>query len=156
MHGRVVDHFSMQQSIPPYLFAFAVGNIVSKEVSPRTRIYSEPGPVLEAAEREFLNTGEIIKQGGMLFGEYEWERFDLLVLPPSFPSGGMENPRLVFLAPTVIAADLSGGHVLAHELAHSWTGNLITNATNNDFWLNEVLLHAQLTISYHMLKKIRC
>jgi len=92
----------------------------------------------------------------MLFGEYEWERFDLLVLPPSFPSGGMENPRLVFLAPTVIAADLSGGHVLAHELAHSWTGNLITNATNNDFWLNELLLHAQLTISYHMLKKIRC
>lgn len=137
MHGRVVEHFSMHQPIPPYLFAFAVGNIVSKEVGPRTRIYSEPCPVLEAAELEFKNTEEMIKQGEKLFGDYEWERFDLLVLPPSFPYGGMENPRMVFLTPTVIAGDLSGGQVVAHELAHSWTGNLITNATNNDFWLNE-------------------
>ncbi|GLJ16503.1 hypothetical protein SUGI_0281790 [Cryptomeria japonica] len=136
-HERVVDHFSMQQPIPPYLFAFAVGNITYKSVGPRTRIFSEPSPVLEAAELEFRNTEKIIKQGEELFGEYEWERFDLLVLPFSFPYGGMENPRLAFLTPTVIVGDMSGGQVVAHELAHSWTGNLICNASNNDFWLNE-------------------
>ncbi|GLJ16501.1 hypothetical protein SUGI_0281740 [Cryptomeria japonica] len=136
-HGRVVEHFSMQQPIPPYLFAFVAGDIASREVGPRTRVYSEPSPILEAAEKEFVNTEEMIKQAENLFGEYDWERFDLVVLPPSFPYGGMENPRLVFLTPTAIVGDLSGGHIVAHELAHSWTGNLVTNATNNDFWLNE-------------------
>ncbi|KAH9320436.1 hypothetical protein KI387_015075 [Taxus chinensis] len=136
-HGRVVEHFSMQQAIPPYLFAFVVGDIVYREVGPRTRVYSEPSPVLDAAETEFVNTEEMIKQAESLFGEYDWERFDLVVLPPSFPYGGMENPRLVFLTPTAIVGDLSGGQIVAHELAHSWTGNLVTNATNNDFWMNE-------------------
>ena len=75
----------------------------------------------------------------LLFGPYEWERFDLLVLPPSFPYGGMENPRMVFLTPTVIKGDATGAQVVAHELAHSWTGNLITNKTNEHFWLNEVI-----------------
>ncbi|KAH9318523.1 hypothetical protein KI387_020292 [Taxus chinensis] len=136
-HGRVVEHFSMHQPIPPYLFAFVVGDIVYREVGPRTRVYSEPSPVLDAAETEFVNTEEMIKQAESLFGEYDWERFDLVVLPPSFPYGGMENPRLVFLTPTAIVGDLSGGQIVAHELAHSWTGNLVTNATNNDLWMNE-------------------
>ncbi|XP_058098352.1 leucine aminopeptidase [Magnolia sinica] len=135
---RAVEEFSMEQPIPPYLFAFAVGEIGSREVGPRTRVYAELAPaVLEAAAREFAGTEEMIRQGERLFGPYEWGRFDLLVLPPSFPYGGMENPRMVFLTPTVIKGDASGAQVVAHELAHSWTGNLITNKTNEDFWLNE-------------------
>ncbi|KAF8396650.1 hypothetical protein HHK36_018274 [Tetracentron sinense] len=136
--GRVVEEFVMEQPIPPYLFAFAVGEIGCREVGPRTRVYAELVPeVLDAAAREFAGTEEMIRQGEKLFGPYEWERFDLLVLPPSFPYGGMENPRMVFLTPTVIKGDASGAQVVAHELAHSWTGNLITNKSNEDFWLNE-------------------
>ncbi|KAM0941274.1 putative leukotriene-A(4) hydrolase [Dioscorea sansibarensis] len=136
--GRVVEEFSMEQPIPPYLFALAAGEIGSRDVGPRTKVYAEGGvEVLEAAAREFAGTEEMIKVGEGLFGPYEWERFDLLVLPPSFPYGGMENPRMVFLTPTVIKGDATGAQVVAHELAHSWTGNLITNKTNEHFWLNE-------------------
>lgn len=136
--GRVVEEFVMDQPVPPYLFAFAVGEIGYREVGPRTRVYAEDvQTVLDAAAREFAGTEDMIRQGERLFGPYEWERFDLLVLPPSFPYGGMENPRMVFLTPTVIKGDASGAQVVAHELAHSWTGNLITNKTNEDFWLNE-------------------
>ncbi|OWM87563.1 hypothetical protein CDL15_Pgr022675 [Punica granatum] len=136
--GRVVEEFVMEQPIPPYLFAFAVGELGFREVGPRTRVYAEAaGPVLDAAAAEFAGTEDMIQQGEKLFGPYDWERFDLLVLPPSFPYGGMENPRMVFLTPTVIKGDASGAQVVAHELAHSWTGNLITNTTNEHFWLNE-------------------
>ncbi|GLT70075.1 hypothetical protein SLA2020_421760 [Shorea laevis] len=136
--GRVVEAFVMDQPVPPYLFAFAVGELGFREVGPRTRVYSEAvDSVLDAAAREFEGTEEMIRQGERLFGDYEWERFDLLVLPPSFPYGGMENPRMVFLTPTVIKGDASGAQVVAHELAHSWTGNLITNKNNEHFWLNE-------------------
>ncbi|EOY18490.1 Peptidase M1 family protein isoform 1 [Theobroma cacao] len=135
---RVVEEFDMNQPIPPYLFAFAVGELGFREVGPRTRVYSEAADgVLEAAAKEFAGTEDMIRQGEKLFGDYEWERFDLLVLPPSFPYGGMENPRMVFLTPTVIKGDASGAQVVAHELAHSWTGNLITNKNNEHFWLNE-------------------
>ncbi|PKA60271.1 leukotriene-A4 hydrolase [Apostasia shenzhenica] len=135
---RIVEEFSMDQPIPPYLFAFAAGDIGSRDLGPRTRVYAEGGAeVLEAAAREFAGVEEMVKVGEALFGPYEWERFDLLVLPPSFPYGGMENPRMVFLTPTVIKGDATGAQVVAHELAHSWTGNLITNKTNEDFWLNE-------------------
>ncbi|GFQ03573.1 leukotriene a-4 hydrolase homolog [Phtheirospermum japonicum] len=138
---RVVEEFVMEQPVPPYLFAFAVGELGFREVGPRTRVYSETVPgVLDAAAREFAGTEEMIKVGEGLFGPYEWERFDLLVLPPSFPYGGMENPRMVFLTPTVIKGDATGAQVVAHELAHSWTGNLITNKTNDHFWLNEVYI----------------
>ncbi|KAJ8557113.1 hypothetical protein K7X08_002738 [Anisodus acutangulus] len=135
---RVVEEFVMEQPIPPYLFAFAVGELGSREVRPRTRVYAEAVPeVLDAAAKEFAGMEEIMQVGERLFGPYEWERFDLLVLPPSFPVGGMENPRMVFLTPTVIKGDASGSQVVAHELAHSWTGNLITNKNNEHFWLNE-------------------
>jgi leukotriene-A4 hydrolase len=137
--GRVVEEFVMEQPIPPYLFAFAVGELGFREVGPRTRVYSEAvDGVLDAAAREFAGTEEMIRQAERLFGEYDWERFDLLVLPPSFPYAGMENPRMVFLTPTVIKGDASGARLVAHELAHSWTGNLITNKNNEHFWLNEV------------------
>ncbi|GAV63719.1 Peptidase_M1 domain-containing protein/Leuk-A4-hydro_C domain-containing protein [Cephalotus follicularis] len=136
--GRVVEEFEMGLPVPPYLFAFAVGELGFREVGVRTRVYAEAVPeLLDAAAREFAGAEEMIRQGERLFGEYCWERFDLLVLPPSFPYGGMENPRMVFLTPTVIKGDASGAQVVAHELAHSWTGNLITNKNNEHFWLNE-------------------
>ncbi|KAJ4719758.1 putative Leukotriene A-4 hydrolase [Melia azedarach] len=136
--GRIVEEFEMNQPVPPYLFAFAVGELGFREVGPRTRIYAESVPsILDAAAREFAGTEDMIRQGEILFGDYDWERFDLLVLPPSFPYGGMENPRMVFLTPTVIKGDASGAQIVAHELAHSWTGNLITNKNNDHFWLNE-------------------
>lgn len=110
--GRVVEEFVMEQPIPTYLFAFAVGEIGEREVGPRTRVYAEGGEeVLDVAEREFKGTEEMIRVSEGLFGSYEWERFDLLVLPPSFPYGGMENPRMVFLTPTVIKGDGTGAQV---------------------------------------------
>jgi leukotriene-A4 hydrolase len=135
-NGRAVERFVMNQAIPPYLFALAAGDIVHEEIGPRTRVYAEPS-VVKAAAYEFANTEATITHAEALFGPYEWERFDVLVMPPSFPYGGMENPRMVFLTPTLIVGDRSAVEVVAHELAHSWTGNLISNATANDFWLNE-------------------
>jgi aminopeptidase N len=129
-------HFEMPQPIPPYLFAFAVGELAAKDLSPRSRVWAEPG-MLEAAAWEFAEVEKHLEAAEGLFGPYDWERFDLLVMPPSFPYGGMENPRLTFLTPTLIAGDRSLVNVVAHELAHSWTGNLVTNANAEHFWLNE-------------------
>ncbi|KAK1270594.1 hypothetical protein QJS04_geneDACA023498 [Acorus gramineus] len=138
MPGRCVEEFSSEFPVPPYLFALAAGRLGSREVGSRTMVYAEAeGEVLGAAAKEFAGVEEMVQAGEGLFGPYEWGRFDLLVLPPSFPYGGMENPLMVFLTPTVIRGDGSGAQVVAHELAHSWTGNLITNKTNEDFWLNE-------------------
>jgi len=131
-----IEHFEMPQPIPPYLFAFAVGELASRDLSPRSRVWAEPA-MLERAAYEFADVEAMIQAAEALFGSYDWERFDVLVMPPSFPYGGMENPRLTFLTPTVIAGDRSLVNVLAHELAHSWTGNLVTNANAEHFWLNE-------------------
>ncbi|MBW1880027.1 MAG: M1 family metallopeptidase [Deltaproteobacteria bacterium] len=128
--------FSMPQPIPSYLLALAVGDLASRDLGPRSRVYAEPA-TLEAAAWEFAEVDDMLREAEGLFGTYLWERFDFLVMPPAFPYGGMENPRLTFLTPTLIAGDRSLVRVLAHELAHSWTGNLVTNATMNDFWLNE-------------------
>jgi len=128
--------FEMPQSIPPYLFAFAVGNIVSEDLGPRSRVYTEP-ETLEKSAWEFADVDKMLLAAEAVFGPYLWDRFDFLVMPGSFPYGGMENPRLTFLTPTLLAGDRSLVNVLAHELAHSWTGNLVTNATMDDFWLNE-------------------
>ena len=131
-----IEEYEMEFPIPSYLFAFAVGNIKHREISARTKVYGEPS-VLEAAASEFSQVESMIETAESLFGPYPWGRFDLLVMPSSFPYGGMENPKLTFLTPTVIAGDRSLVNIVAHELAHSWTGNLVTNATMNDFWLNE-------------------
>ena len=128
--------FEMPQPIPPYLFALAAGRLAARDLSPRARVHAEP-EIVEGAAREFDGVEEMIRTAERLFGPYPWERYDLLVLPPSFPYGGMENPRMTFLTPTVIAGDHSLVDVVAHELAHSWTGNLVTNATMEHFWLNE-------------------
>jgi len=133
---RAVERFVMPQPIPPYLFAFAVGEVVSRELGPRSRVWAEPS-VVDAAAREFEGVESMLEAAERLFGPYDWERFDLLVMPPSFPYGGMENPRLTFLTPALITGDKSQVNVVAHELSHSWTGNLVTNANAEHFWLNE-------------------
>jgi leukotriene A-4 hydrolase/aminopeptidase len=134
--GKSTFGFDMPQSIPPYLFAFAVGNITAQDLGPRSRCYTEP-EMMEKSAWEFAEVDKMLLAAEEIFGPYLWDRFDFLVMPPSFPYGGMENPRLTFLTPTLLAGDRSLVNVLAHELAHSWTGNLVTNASINDFWLNE-------------------
>ena len=128
--------FEMRQPIPSYLIALAVGDLAFRSMGERTGVYAEP-LVVESAAAEFEDTEAMITATERLYGPYRWERYDLLVLPPSFPFGGMENPRLTFATPTVIAGDKSLVALVAHELAHSWSGNLVTNATWRDFWLNE-------------------
>ena len=128
--------FKMDQAIPPYLIALAVGDLVFKPMGKRTGVWAEPSVATKAAE-EFADTEKMIEVAEKRFGPYRWGRYDILVLPPSFPFGGMENPKLTFATPTVIAGDKSLVSLIAHELAHSWSGNLVTNATWRDFWLNE-------------------
>jgi leukotriene A-4 hydrolase/aminopeptidase len=131
-----VYEFSMPQPIPSYLIALAVGDLHFKSMGERTGVYSEKG-ILEAAATEFEDTESMLIATEKAFGPYSWDRYDLLILPPSFPFGGMENPRLSFITPTVIAGDKSLVSLIAHELAHSWSGNTVTNATWRDLWLNE-------------------
>jgi leukotriene-A4 hydrolase len=128
--------FDMPQAIPSYLIALAVGKLEFRATGPRTGVYAE-APIVEAAAKEFAETEQMLEVSEKLFGPYRWGRYDLLILPPSFPFGGMENPRLSFITPTVIAGDRSLTALIAHELAHSWSGNLVTNATWRDLWLNE-------------------
>ncbi len=134
--GTKTYRFEMPQPVPTYLIALAVGDLASQDIGPRSRIWAEPEAV-KAAAWEFAEIEDMIATAEKLFGPYEWDRYDMINLPPSFPYGGMENPRLTFLTPTIIAGDRSLVSVVAHELAHSWTGNLVTNANINHFWLNE-------------------
>jgi aminopeptidase N len=129
-------HFAMPQAVPSYLIALAVGDLHFQETGPRTGVWAEKS-MLKAAAKEFADTEAMIAANEKMFGPYRWERYDILVMPPSFPLGGMENPRLSFITPTVIAGDKSLVSVIAHELAHSWAGNLVGNATWRDLWLNE-------------------
>ena len=131
-----VYEFSMPQPIPSYLIALAVGDLHFKSMGERTGVYSEKG-ISDAAADEFSDTESMLIATEKAFGPYSWDRYDLLILPPSFPFGGMENPRLSFITPTVIAGDKSLVSLIAHELAHSWSGNTVTNATWRDLWLNE-------------------
>ena len=134
--GSGVFHFRMPQPIPSYLIAIAIGDLTFQPMSDRTGVWAEPAAIAAAA-KEFEDTEQMIKTTEALYGPYRWGRYDLLVLPPSFPFGGMENPRVTFATPTVIVGDKSLVALVAHELAHSWSGNLVTNATWQDFWLNE-------------------
>jgi leukotriene-A4 hydrolase len=118
------------------LLALAVGDVAFKPISDRSGVYAEPS-LVDTAAWEFADLEKMIAGAEELYGPYQWDRYDVLVLPPSFPFGGMENPRLTFATPTILAGDRSLTSLIAHELAHSWSGNLVTNATWNDFWLNE-------------------
>ncbi len=128
--------FHLDRPIPCYLIAIACGELVSRDLSPRAAVWAEPATI-DAAAWEFADTEAMIRCAEELYGPYLWGRYDLLILPPAFPFGGMENPLLTFVTPTVIAGDRSLVALIAHELAHSWSGNLVTNATWSDFWLNE-------------------
>lgn len=140
--GRLVkdreayEQWEMSKPIAPYLIAFAVGDLVSKDISDRTKVWAEP-VMIEQATIEFEDMPQIMSEAEKLFGQYQWGRFDILVMPRSFPYGGMENPTLTFVTPSLVTGDKSLVGVVAHELAHAWTGNLVTNATWSDFWLNE-------------------
>ncbi len=138
MSARIVrpGHFHLPQPVPAYLIALAVGDLAFQAVSARCGVWAEPS-VLAGAAREFEDMEKMVRVAEGLYGAYPWGRYDLLVLPPSFPFGGMENPCLTFATPTVIAGDKSLVSLVAHELAHSWSGNLVTNSTWRDFWLNE-------------------
>ncbi|MGK6355644.1 M1 family metallopeptidase [Sphingomonas sp. DT-207] len=134
--GKRSFRFRMDKPVPPYLIAMAVGDLAFKATGPRTGVWTEPA-MLEAAASEVADIEKMIDAAQALYGPYRWGRYDMLVLPPSFPYGGMENPTLTFLTPTIITGDRSNTDVVAHELAHSWSGNLVTNATWSDSWLNE-------------------
>jgi leukotriene-A4 hydrolase len=128
--------FRMDRSVAPYMIAIAVGDLAFRSLGPRTGVWAEPA-TLNSAASELSDTEKMVSAAEKLYGPYRWGRYDVLVLPPSFPFGGMENPTMTFLTPTFIAGDKSLVSLVAHELAHSWSGNLATNATWNDFWLNE-------------------
>jgi len=134
--GQTAWRFRMTNPVPPYLIALGVGDVAFEGIDERTGVWTEPSR-LHAAHDELTPTAEMVDVAERLYGPYRWGRYDLLVLPPSFPFGGMENPRLTFATPTIIAGDRSLVSLVAHELAHSWSGNLVTNATWDDFWLNE-------------------
>ena len=134
--GRRAFTFAMDKPVAPYLIAIAAGDIVFKELGPRSGVWSEPS-MIDAAAAELADTEAMIDAAEKLYGDYRWGRYDMIVLPPSFPYGGMENPVMTFLTPTFIAGDRSLTGLVAHELAHSWSGNLVTNANWTDSWLNE-------------------
>ncbi|QYJ07723.1 M1 family metallopeptidase [Qipengyuania flava] len=134
--GRRAFTFVMDKPVPPYLIAIAAGDIDFKAIGPRTGVWAEPS-VLERAYEEVADTEDMVIAAEGLYGEYRWGRYDMIILPPAFPYGGMENPVMTFLTPTFIAGDRSNNGLVAHELAHSWSGNLVTNAAWRDSWLNE-------------------
>ena len=134
--GETVFSFNMDKPVAPYLIAIAVGDLKFRSLGKRTGVWTEPA-MLDSAAAELADTERMVEAAEKLYGPYRWGRYDLLVLPPSFPYGGMENPTLTFLTPTFIAGDKSLVGLVAHELAHSWSGNLVTNANWSDSWLNE-------------------
>jgi aminopeptidase N len=134
--GRKAYRFRMNRPVAPYLIAIAAGDIAFRELGPRTGVWTEPA-MMDRAAAELADTERMVEAAEALYGPYRWGRYDVIVLPPSFPYGGMENPTLTFLTPTFIAGDKSLVGLVAHELAHSWSGNLVTNATWADSWLNE-------------------
>jgi aminopeptidase N len=134
--GEGIFKFRMEHGVASYMIAIAAGDLTFKPLGSRTGVWSEP-VTIDAAARELSDTEKMVAAAEKLYGPYRWGRYDVLVLPPSFPLGGMENPTMTFLTPTFIAGDKSLVSLVAHELAHSWSGNLATNATWNDFWLNE-------------------
>lgn len=134
--GATQFTFVMRQPVPPHLIALAVGDLVFRPVGPRTGVFAEPA-IADGAARELSEMERMMDAAEAIGGPYRWDRFDVLIMPPSFPYGGMENPRLTFASPSVLAGDRSLVTVIAHELAHAWAGNLVTNGAWDDFWLNE-------------------
>jgi len=154
-HGGTTTRFEMYRPVPSYLIALACGDLMSLPVSGRCAVWAEPG-VVEGATAELSDLERMVEACESLFGPYRWGRYDVLFLPPSFPFGGMENPCMTFATPTILAGDKSLVALIAHELAHSWSGNLVTNATWRDFWLNEgFTVYLEQRIMEHVYGKDR-
>jgi leukotriene-A4 hydrolase len=136
LNTKGIYEFSMDIPVPSYLISLAVGKLEFKSTGPRTGVYAEPG-IIEKAASEFSDAEKMLQAAERLYGKYVWGRYDLLVLPASYPWGGMENPKLTFITPTIITGKKDLVDVVAHEIAHSWSGNLVTNAKWNDLWINE-------------------
>lgn len=131
-----VYSITMEQPIPSYLIAIAAGDFEYRSLGPRSGVYAESS-VIDAATWEFAETEKMIAAAEKLYGPYRWDDYNMIIMPKSYPMGGMENPRVNFITPTIISGDRSLLNLIAHELAHSWSGNLVTNANWNDLWLNE-------------------
>jgi leukotriene-A4 hydrolase len=131
-----LHRFTQKIPIQSYLIAIAAGKLESRKIGPRSHVWSEK-EFIDASAYEFEDTELMLKSAEELCGPYVWGTYDILVLPPSFPYGGMENPCLTFSTPTLLAGDKSLANVIAHEIAHSWSGNLVTNKNFEHFWLNE-------------------
>ncbi|CAH8848214.1 unnamed protein product [Trichobilharzia szidati] len=134
--GHITYHFQQNVPVPSYLIAIACGDLACRKIGPRSSVWAEPS-IVDKAAYEFSETEQMISAAENICGPYQWGLYDILVLPPTFPYGGMENPCLTFVSPTILAGDRSLANVIAHEIAHSWTGNLVTNSTWEHFWLNE-------------------
>eukprot|EP00606_Chrysophyceae_sp_TOSAG23-5_P000806 GSChrysophyteH2.ASY1.ANO1.1612.1 assembled CDS len=134
--GKSVHNWNQKVPTPAYLIALAAGSLSFRDISDRVRVWSEPSVVQQAAD-DFSGTEDFVKAAEHFTCPYEWGRYDVLCMPPSFPYGGMENPCLTFVTPTLLTGDKSLADVIMHEIAHSWTGNLVTNQTWNHFFLNE-------------------
>jgi len=154
--GLKVYYFEQNIPIPAYLIAFVTGKLESRDIGPRTKVYAEAATV-DAAAYDFSQTEEFLKYAEEIMDqEYVWGRYDILCLPPSFPFGGMENPCLTFVTPTLLSGDKSLADVIAHEIAHSWTGNLVTNKGWESFWLNEgwtMWLQRKIMVKIHKDEK---
>ena len=133
---KKISKFIQKVPIQSYLIAIAVGAVESRKIGPRTHVWSEK-EFVEKAAFDFSETESFIETAEELCGPYVWGNYDILVLPPSFAYGGMENPCMTFATPTLLTGDKSNADVIAHEIAHSWTGNLVTNFNFEHFWLNE-------------------
>ncbi|KAJ9199973.1 hypothetical protein DTO164E3_4430 [Paecilomyces variotii] len=150
--GHQKYQFKQNVPIPSYLFALASGDIAEARIGPRSVVATSPDKLdeckweLEADTEKFINAIEKIVY------PYAWGEYNVLVLPPSFPYGGMENPIFTFATPSIISKDRENIDVIAHELAHSWSGNLVTNASWEHFWLNEgwtVYLERRILAALH-------
>lgn len=146
--------FKQDVPIPSYLLALAVGRLEGRFFGKDNRcsIWAEP-QTIEKAYWEFSeDTDHFLQIAEDICGPYVWKHYGVLVLPPSFPYGGMENPCLTFVTPTLLAGDRSLVNVVAHEISHSWMGNLVTNVSWEHFWLNEgftVYLERRIAAHYH-------
>lgn len=147
--GRAPVRYTMPQSLPSYLIGtFVIGRLGKRPVGPRSSVWAEP-ELLTAASEEFDGVVETyLRAAEDLFGPYQWDTYDIIMMPKAFAYGGMENPRLTFLSPTLVVGDKSLTDTVAHEIAHSWFGNLVTNASWAQFFLNEgFTMYAQRRIT---------
>jgi len=133
-HG--ISSFSNEIPIPSYLMAIAVGDLEYRSLGRRVGVITEPSQ-MEKVATELAELETLLDTPEAYIGEYIWGNYTVIVLPPSFPMGGMENPLLTFASPTIIVGDFSQVYVATHEIAHSWTGNTVTCQNWESFWLNE-------------------